>query len=68
MTENQMFKVITHRMAELGKTPTSIAKELKRHPSTVRRWLRLKGKIKMSRMYLLLDNLSLKLTMKMKGK
>ena len=68
MTTAQIYKTIRQTMVNQGKSPVSIAKELQRHPSTIRRWLNSKGKIRMSKLYLLLDQVGLKLVMVKRNK
>lgn len=67
MTENKIFKKIKETMKKQNQSAVSVANDLQLHPSTIRRWLRLERKIRMSRLYLLLGAINLKLIMKTKG-
>lgn len=66
MTSEQIFKTIAKTMKNLNKTPASIAKELDKHPSTIRRWLKQEGKIKISKLFLLLHSLGLTLKLQIR--
>ena len=68
MNESEIFKSIYYQMIKLKKTTKSIAKELNRHPSTIKRWLNKGGQLRMSKLHLLLHSVGLKLIIKIKDK